>query len=601
MAKSTAVLSPNLGLYLDANPLSLPARGLKDGLNFRVLQGRLTNQDIGWTRKGTFVLDGAVRLIDVFTKRDQADRLIYLTPTSIYLDNYDGTVSFLNPRYETGTASASGTSVSGAGGAAWVTGAVAAGDFISFGATGVVDPDAVWYEVLSVGGETGIVLTASAGTVGAGPYTIRYSFHGEHTAHWDTAVFLDADPEDDDLWFATNGIDPIMKWDGLTDQVENAGFDFTCRHLAVFQNMLILANITQGGEELPTTIINSNVGQPSNVSSGLSEQFVVHSRTIPIIDLKPFGDNLVIYSGDGYDGNVVLTQFIGDPEIFAFRHVVSGSGPISPLAVADFGDVHEFLGIDSLYRFDGTQAQNISEHVWRSVLHNHDQGRLHHLYQGFDLNHGELIWAIPQDDDPDDEAPAFAWVEHYLEDVGQLPRPYSKREFPFSALGRYAAQSPDSWDASTHIWDFDEGIWDNPTSFTANEIVIAGASDGKVYTLNTGPNADGVAMNCFVRTGRFATADGRMRALIARVSPFVNNQDSIPSDFLVTLHLTDYADGNTTASETLAYPLPPLEDYYFVTPYRRARYVEYEFGSNSIGATWEFTGYDRVIRLGGNR
>ncbi len=139
------------------------------------------------------------------------------------------------------------------------------------------------------------------------------------------------------------------------------------------------------------------------------------------------------------------------------------------------------------------------------------------------------------------------------------------------------------------------------TVITSTRSGTGATSDPFLYTLNTGPNADGVAMNCYIRTGRFATGDGRMRALIARVSPFVNNSDGSIFDFLVTLHLANYADGDTTASETLSYPLPPVEDYYFVTPYRRARYVEYEFGSNSVGATWEFTGYDRVIRLGGNR
>lgn len=73
--------------------------------------------------------------------------------------------------YTTGTASASGTAVTGSG-TTWTTDAIPVGCRIGFGSA---DPTQIstWYEISAVGSNTGITLTASAGTVSSGPYVIE--------------------------------------------------------------------------------------------------------------------------------------------------------------------------------------------------------------------------------------------------------------------------------------------------------------------------------------------------------------------------------------------------------------------------------------------
>jgi len=66
--------------------------------------------------------------------------------------------------------------------------------------------------------------------------------------------------------------------------------------LKVFSNMMIFANLVQAGTAKPTDIINSNVGEPANVTSGLSEQFKVHGNPDEIMQMVPLGENLAIYS-----------------------------------------------------------------------------------------------------------------------------------------------------------------------------------------------------------------------------------------------------------------------------------------------------------------
>ena len=73
--------------------------------------------------------------------------------------------------YITGTASASGTAVTGTG-TAWLASRLSAGCRIGFGST---DPTQIstWYEISAIGSDTGITLTATAGTIGDGAYVIE--------------------------------------------------------------------------------------------------------------------------------------------------------------------------------------------------------------------------------------------------------------------------------------------------------------------------------------------------------------------------------------------------------------------------------------------
>ena len=73
--------------------------------------------------------------------------------------------------HSTGTASASGTAVTGIG-SNWVTERVAVGARIGFGST---DPTAIttWYVISAIGSNTGITLASTAGTVSDGAYVIE--------------------------------------------------------------------------------------------------------------------------------------------------------------------------------------------------------------------------------------------------------------------------------------------------------------------------------------------------------------------------------------------------------------------------------------------
>lgn len=602
--RDAAVIRPNLGLYTTAPSISQPARALVDGLNFKVKNGLLTNAGLGWERFSDFTLNGPVVLIDSFFIRGLEERTILGTLTDLYrIDTTDNSVKFITPIYNTGTAEANGVDVEGTG-TTWTTN-VKAGDEIHFGAADQTDPDATWFEIDSVTDNDTLVLTTSAGVVADGVYTIRQRFTGELTDVWDTATFVNAPPTDEDLWFGTNGVDFIVKWNGLDDQVEYlSALGIRAKRLAVFNNMMIYGNLTQAGDSLPADIINSDpTGGPEAISSGLAEQFKVVGEVGEIIRMKILGDNLAIYMKD--NDNIILTQFIGDPFIFVFRRASTAISALASRLIVDMGDYHIFMGKDSEYRFDGASVAEMGQQFYTKSVQDMDATRLFYANAFKDRENGSIYWAIPRTSDSTagndpPEGPEIATVDHYLEAMGKSePMPISRREMPFTSFGVFFSQETVSWDTVEGDWDSQTSRWNDRTLFAAFPTILAGNDDGEVYTLNTSNLADGVELMCHVRFSKRATNDARMRALISRVYPFARDAEGTNHELNVILHLYDHEHGDATLSAEFPFDLDLPEGQHFVSTFRRARFYECEFASDS--GVWEIEGYNVDIKRGGMR
>jgi hypothetical protein len=597
--KSTAVVQPNLGLYLDRAKLAMSPRMLQDGLNFRVYQGRLSNLNIGYTQYGTFQLNGPVLMIANFLLRGGSEKLVFATPTDLYQYVNSTTVSFLTPRYETGTVSRTAHAVTGSG-TAWTTN-ISVGDQIYFGATGQVSPGAAWDTVTAIADDTHLTTTGSGTVAGGTAYTVRHLFTGKQNVNiWQWDVFVNASPSTQDELWMTNGIDPIVRWNGSDTQVSNmsTGLGFTCATLRVYDNMMMFANLTQGGVVKPTDFINSDVGQPQNAgsaSSGVSGQYKAHPGVEAIMRLEPIGDNLAIYS---LNSRVTLTQFVGSPLFFIFRQIITNIGIIGPNYFANFGQYHEFITPADQYYFDGAQVKPNNSHVWREILRQEDPNRILGGYAHFDFLNADLQWVVPLTADTNAN-PSITWQEHYLENPGPgFETPYSKRSFPFTATGYFFNATGLTWNLVTTQWQNTSFRW-NDRAFAAQfPLNLAGDQNGYIYSLNVAQDANGTALNSFVTFGRRALGDGRIRGLLTRVYPFVT---PLSTALNVTVQMADSADGNPLIIDTQSFNQAQPEGGHFTTHYRRGRFFEVKFGSTGPSQPWEIKGYDTDVRPGGKR
>lgn len=600
--QANTVLSPNQGLYLGRTPVQVPARALQDGFNFRIKQGKISNLNLGWEQFSALDFGGAVTLIDTFTPRGVAGLQIIGTPTDLFEYDRDmDTAEYLNARYETGTIDVAGTAVTvNTGTPAWQTNEVKAGDYISIGATGRRALSDTWIRINAVTNTT-LTLASSGGTATNQNYTIRRTFQGDLTTPWVTRVFVQPDDgTGDDLWFATNGIDWVVTWDGnATQVVRQSALGFTAKYLEVYKNMMIYAHLGQAGDVLPTSFINSNIGQPLETAAGISEQFRIIDTTDEIVTILNHGDNVAFYAQD----RVVLAQFVGDPLVFIFRTVTNSVGLLGTRLIADFGDYHEFLGKDSQYLFDGVTVNEVNAHVWREVLRTRDPPRLQSGFTVFDETNGELIWAIPLTSDAgvgnEDQGPEVAYTEHYLETLGEkVPTPFSKRTFPFTATGLSQQLGVLTWDELTASWADYAFRWNDTQLFSGFPLLIVGNEDGELHTLNSAHTGAGVALTpSYVRTGRKVVSDRRMRGLVTRVYPFAS-QTNVTME--VTLRMADHIAGAVTITDEQDFDTTLNEGEHFTVHYRRGRFYDLQFGSEA-GEPWEIEGYDVDLRAGGFR
>lgn len=545
---------------------------------------------------------GPAMCSDRFITRDAGENVIFFTDRNIYrLIEDQNRVVFLNPIYSTGTVTAAGAALTGSG-TDWSP-LIKGGDMIAFGSDSQVDPDAQWYEIDTVNSDTSITLTESvAETVSGATYTIRRTFTGALDDPWDFETFVA--PDDgvgDDMYFVTNGVDPVCTWDGTAaSMISREALGFTCKFLAVFKSMMIYANITEtGGDFLPTDFINSDIGVPLEVGLGLAGQFRVHDGPDHIRNIEDLGDNMVFYS----ERTITHMQFVGDPLVFIFREAASGVGLIASRLLADFGDYHEFVGHDSLYKFDGVSVQEIGKQLWRSILRLRDPVRHEMGFCHFDEEQGELHYVVALTSDAgvgvQGAMPEISWVEHYLEQIPeQVPTPFSKRSMPFNGDGYGSVSGVLTWADLTEAWSTYGFRWNDSFLFTAFPLNLMCGADGRIYTINIVSTANGDDLPSFVTFPRRVGAPGNSyaQALVTRIYAFLLQATG---DMQVTSRYYDNPEGPVSRTQVDEFDMSLPQEGHFVAPYRKGRAFDVGFSTDT--EDWEMSGYDCELKLEGRR
>lgn len=616
MARDDAsVLQPNLGLYLGRFPLAIPKRGLRSCLNVRIKDQSIVRDNVGW---GAFPsgdtplnLDNKpVTLIDNFFPRAGGQLVIFANTTDLFeYDEAQETVAYLTPRYETGTVDVTNGSATVTGdGTSWEDN-LKAGDFIHIGATGERDPSATWYEIESVESDTELTLTETydGSTASGEDYTARMTQTGDLDDYYETAVFFDGtnltSGSDGDRWYATNGVDKILAWDGASSQCyyPDLGNLETCRFIIPYKNIMIFGSLSlDTGENRPFSVRTSAIGEPENTTTLEAGEFVVHDGADPLLTGFTIGENLALYA----ERSITLTQFVGPPTVFVFRTVVDGLGPRAGRAIADFGDYHKFIGPDAQYTFDGISIVESNAHIWQEVLRTMSPQRLDMILSHFDEENGELDWVVPlnTDDDTTDGPPERAYVEHYLEDPGEgAPDVHTLRELPATAMGFYDRLTTLTFDQIADTWADQNYRWDDQFLQASFPYNVFGTADGDLFILGTRDSKNGEAMTSFARFGRRALGDLRTKGVIRRVYPMVETLPGADHTLEVRLHTSDQPNGRTTRERTMQYDLTQTTTRHFITPRVAARYVEVEFRTEGVGEIWTLVGYDMDVVRGPGR
>jgi hypothetical protein len=621
-----AVTPLNLGVFLGRPAIHVPKGGMSDCLNVRVKDGTTRNENFGWD---TFPIgetpvnvDGEqVLLIDQFFKQTGTQTLILGTKKDLFrFDATNNLLKYLSPQYGTGTVSVIGaypyadddTLITG-NGTLWDTDVLSranadVGDYIHFGDADYVDQDATWYEIKEVISNTSLVVHGDASGESTGVYTIRQCFQGTEFDAWSTDVFINAQPSGEDRWFATQGTDPPVYWNTTDDTSMRFDPGFTCRVLRLHKNMLLYGDLVESGVAKPSAVRNSDVANPQDVTNGLASEFTSTDAIDGLMELTPIGDVMAAY----HERSINLLQFVGLPYIFVIRTSVPGIGPLSPGAIMDFGDFHEFLAADAAYEFNGVGIKEIGPHVFHEALRRMSPDRIFRITTHIDEENGDAHWVIPLiSDAAEDEyaGPKTAFTEHYLEDASlggdEGFTPITIRDLPATATGYYERSSTLTFDGLIIEWENFNYRWNDRFLETTFPLNLFGTEDGYIYVISGATDqisgaSTPVAVNSFARFRRFPMLNGHMKGLAKRVTPYVKERTGATVDLTIKLYGADAAHRTSVLKDTKTMALD-YSDGRFVSCRKMMRYMELELGTNAIGGHFELAGYDVLIQEGPER
>jgi hypothetical protein len=203
------------------------------------------------------------------------------------------------------------------------------------------------------------------------------------------------------------------------------------------------------------------------------------------------------------DTSLHSMQFIGPPFTFGLRQLGGNCGIIGSHAGVDINGVSYWMSQDSFYLFDGT-VKKLPCSVEQFVFNNLNQTASENAFAGHNGEFNEIIWFYARTGS--DQINAVV-VYNYLEGTwwtGTLART--------------------SW--------IDREVYDNPiateylANTTANNETILGLTAGatQIYLHEQGNDADGEAIEAFLKSGVVQIGQGDDFSFVSRLIPDIQNQ-----------------------------------------------------------------------------
>jgi hypothetical protein len=203
------------------------------------------------------------------------------------------------------------------------------------------------------------------------------------------------------------------------------------------------------------------------------------------------------------DTSLHSMQFIGPPFSFGLRQLGGNCGIIGSHAGVDINGVSYWMSQDSFYLFDGT-VKKLPCSVEQFVFNNLNQTASENAFAGHNGEFNEIIWFYARTGS--DQINAVV-VYNYLEGTwwtGTLART--------------------SW--------IDRELYDNPiateylANTTANNETILGLTAGatQIYLHEQGNDADGEAIDAYLKSGVVQIGQGDDFSFVSRLIPDIQNQ-----------------------------------------------------------------------------
>lgn len=295
------------------------------------------------------------------------------------------------------------------------------------------------------------------------------------------------------------------------------------------------------------------------------------SRGSRIVRAFPARQEVLVFT----DSHLYTLQFLGTTDVFGLQEYADNISIMSPRAVVAAANIVYWMGQDKFYIYTG-RVETLPCTLRNHVFQDFNFAQADQVICGTNEQWNEIWWFYPTADSDFNDAYV---IFNYLERVwyyGYMPR----TAWLDTAL-RFVPQATNT--------DLATGL-------------------GYLYSHETGVDADGVAMESFIRSSGFDLSDGDQFMLTRRIIPDVNFEGStaaapeatlsiFPRNFPGSPVYSDAADAQRviSSSATLTQYTPQV----FIRA--RARQMAIQISSNTLGVQWQLGATRLDIRPDGRR
>ena len=257
-------------------------------------------------------------------------------------------------------------------------------------------------------------------------------------------------------------------------------------------------------------------------------------------------------------------QFVGPPYTFGFQQLGANCGCIGPHAAVDVNGIAYWMGVEAFYLFDGTVkklACTVQDYVFKDI--NIVQGEA--VYAGVNTQFNEVTWWYCSA--ASDYIDRFV-TYNYLENVWTTG---SMARNAWADLGTFRRPI-----AAQYFKTSNAATISTINGLTAGRSVLYFQEDGY-------DQADGSAINAFIKSGYFDIGDGDNMMYMKRFIPDFKNQ---LGNLVVHLLLRPYPQGQAVPSSLDPYPITPTTQK--VDTRARGRQISLRIESSEVGTNWRF-------------
>lgn len=357
-------------------------------------------------------------------------------------------------------------------------------------------------------------------------YVLMLCFNGDDDSYWSFAYPYD-DTLGDKILTATNGIDPILKWDGSgsIEYLGVSGGPETAKYIGYFGAVglerFFAAWTTDSGDSLPQTIELSDAGDAESWSGAFYDLLQKNDEIVGVEILK---DRLVIYkkksislaypdpsaSDVATDPYNIIQDVIIDVEIPTGRTVVN------------FGDYHIFMAMDNIYKFNGIGIEPIGSEVINTMKNEWNGEYIHH---SFAINIPQenlyaLFYPVLSEFDETDMRTSYpnkAVVFNYVENTWTIWT--FNRYFTCAAfVNKLYAPTVGDIDTLDVTWAWGQMRWSDLIAYSNIQSLLLGDVDGNIVELrDVYTDDDGTEINASFLTRDYVLNDPQHVLMLCRV------------------------------------------------------------------------------------